>query len=221
MPETIPITLRIAKDDFFVNFLHPLREQKELSKFILNALRGYYYDADVKDALDAYIANIDPMATVYSYINSIQSRISSDIAMTEAFSDDIQTEGTTPDVDAFSERLQKIESQLQAFGDAQALVNEMREMLTKMKGGSQPTIQAVIPIASNVLPDNYEISLEDGLTLPDDEDDENGVAIEDLVDNSIHIEPKVEEPVEQQEEKKVEKPATFNKMLASMKKKGE
>lgn len=77
----IPIRLKVEVGDFYYNLIEPLRDDKELTTFITNALRGYFEDDDVRDAIDRYNAKNDPMYRMQEQINSIMMTHQKSMAM--------------------------------------------------------------------------------------------------------------------------------------------
>jgi hypothetical protein len=126
----ISIILRVADDDFYRQFLYPMQKERELTKFIVRALQGYYSDMGVKEAIDEYLEGIDPMAGIFAQIGRIQAQISKDIAITEAFGEEVNKEAKNINAE-YDARLKNIETQIASLGDIGSLVSRLENMLNQ------------------------------------------------------------------------------------------
>lgn len=77
----ISVRLKVEVGDFYHNLIEPLKENKELSMFIVNALRGYFEDDNVRDALETYMNKQNPLNVMQEQLQKIMASHQRSVAM--------------------------------------------------------------------------------------------------------------------------------------------
>ena len=86
----IPVSLKFEKDEMYFNFIKPAREDKSLTKTILNLLRAYYEDDEIRKLVDARNAGEDILKALNEEIDRIALEHAKSIAQTNALKFDTE-----------------------------------------------------------------------------------------------------------------------------------
>lgn len=81
--ERIPVSLKLEIDqDYYTDFVVPKRDAKELSPFIVDLLKAYYYDESVRTVVDDYIYNNSVSSEALRQLDRIKAQHSRSVMTT-------------------------------------------------------------------------------------------------------------------------------------------
>ena len=79
----IPVSLKIETDSsFYTDFVAVMRDNKELSEFIVNIMRAYYEHPHIKEQVDAVLFEYTPEGKIFKQIERIHASLSKSLAVT-------------------------------------------------------------------------------------------------------------------------------------------
>lgn len=221
----IPVSLKFEKDDFFHDFVEPIKNDRGLSTLIVGLLRLYYENAVVKSEYDEFIKLTDPLFRIKQQLDRMVLEHSKSMMAAEALEEVI---GSKKDksMDTIIDRLNNLESVMAIMPKLQKdienlvsglqvgvatknedikLTSEVTLVVEKVREESEEVVSRDDGFKSSV-----GVGIEFGNRFGDGSGVEFGV-------NSGVVLPKGEEKI-LEEEDKPKKPESFAKLLGSVKK---
>ena len=73
MIKRLPISLKFedTSEDFYTDFIEPKKNDKELTTFITDLLKAYYYNDDIRMRVDSYIIDQNPYIKIHEQLQKI------------------------------------------------------------------------------------------------------------------------------------------------------
>ncbi len=88
----IPISLKVAQDDFYYDFVLPKKDTKELSSFIHDLMKVYYETEEVRLVVDKYLVSADKITVIRRDLDAIIKEQLANQMETDALVERFETE---------------------------------------------------------------------------------------------------------------------------------
>jgi len=100
----IPVSLKFDRDEFFYTLIEPMKSDRWLSTFIVEMLRLYYEDAEVREAYVRFAKRNEPVAKIKLQLERIQAEHNKSVMAVGALKDYVEDKviGGSVDTGGFS-----------------------------------------------------------------------------------------------------------------------
>lgn len=72
MIKRLPISLKFEDtEEFYTDFIEPKKDDRELTSFIMDLLKAYYYNEDIRMMVDSYIIEQNPFIKIHEQLQKI------------------------------------------------------------------------------------------------------------------------------------------------------
>lgn len=221
----IPVSLKFEKDDFFHDFVEPIKNDRGLSTLIVGLLRLYYENTTVKAEYEEFIKLTDPLFRIKQQLDRMVLEHSKSMMAAEALEEVIESK-KDKSMDTIIDRLNNLESVM-------AIMPKLQKDIENLVSGLQVGVAIKnedIKLTSEVAlvvekvseeseggvsrDDGFKSSVGVGVEFRDRFGDGSGVEFG--VNSGVFLSQGEEKIIE--EEDKPKNPASFAKLLGSVKK---